>query len=107
MGTDFYCDIAIPRRRDLVVAHEDDSVLAFEHTRPFWQIHVVVVPKQHVSSLLELEPGDLATNLLLVVQAVAADIVGRAGSASVATNLGDYQDSKHLHFHVHAGPQLR
>ncbi|MGX9296101.1 HIT domain-containing protein [Tsukamurella paurometabola] len=105
-GTDFYCDVAIPRRRQLVVTYEDEDVLAFEHTRPYWQTHLVVVPTLHVGSLLELEPGDLAAKLLLVVQDTARAVVRRAGAAAVTSNLGDYQDSKHLHFHVHAGRRL-
>ncbi|AKU17091.1 HIT domain-containing protein [Luteipulveratus mongoliensis] len=103
-GDDFYCDVAIPRREPLRVVFEDDAVLAFEHTRPFWPVHIVVVPKRHVDSLLTLEGDDtLAGSMLRAVQRVAADVLRDHGAASVTTNLGDYQDSKHLHVHVHAG----
>ncbi|GAB2609044.1 HIT domain-containing protein [Pseudactinotalea suaedae] len=105
-GDDFYCDVAIPRREPLVVVHEDNDVLAFHHTRPFWPVHVVVVPKVHVDSLLTLQDAALAARLLEVVQSVAADVVAEHGSASVMTNLGGYQDSKHLHVHVHSGEAL-
>jgi histidine triad (HIT) family protein len=91
------------------VVLEDDDVLAFHHTRPFWPVHVVVVPKQHVDSLLTLDqarPG-LAVALLAAVQRVADEVVGEHGAAGVLTNLGTYQDSKHLHVHVHAGVPLR
>lgn len=106
-GDDFYCDVAIPRREPLEVVFEDRDVLAFHHTRPFWPVHIVVVPKVHVDSLLTLEGSGLASRLLEVVQSVAADVVARHGKASVMTNLGDYQDSKHLHVHVRAGQPLR
>ncbi|WP_420112188.1 HIT domain-containing protein [Pseudactinotalea sp.] len=105
-GDDFYCDVAIPRREPIEVAFEDGDVLAFHHTRPFWPVHVVVVPKVHVDSLLTLADTGLASRLLAVVQSVAADVVARHGKASVMTNLGAYQDSKHLHVHVHAGQPL-
>lgn len=102
-GPDFYCDVAIPRRQPIEVVHEDEDVLAFHHTRPFWPVHIVVVPKRHVDSLLTLEDPGLAARLLGVVKHVAEHVVAREGSAGVLTNLGEYQDSKHLHIHVHAG----
>ena len=43
--------------------------------------------------------------LLAVVQAVARDVEQEHGAAAVLTNLGSYQDSKHLHVHVHSGPR--
>lgn len=107
-GSDFYCDVAIPRREPLDVVFEDESVLAFHHTRPFWPIHLVVVPKVHVDSLLTLtqaSPGT-AADLLNAVQVVAAEVLRNHGAASVLTNLGEFQDSKHLHIHIRFGDPL-
>ena len=42
-----------------------------------------------------------------VVREVAATVEAEHGKARVLTNLGDYQDSKHLHFHVNSGEPLR
>jgi histidine triad (HIT) family protein len=36
---------------------ENELVLAFHHTRPFWPVHVVVVPRRHVPSLVDLGGG--------------------------------------------------
>ena len=78
--------------------------LAFHHTRPFWSTHIVVVPKRHIASLTtvnaEDEPDIRA--LLAVVQRVARELETAEGAAGVSTNLGSYQDSKHLHIHVYA-----
>ena len=106
-GDDFYCDVAIPRAVPLEVVHEDGLVLAYHHTRPFWEVHVVVVPKRHIASLLTIteEHEADARALLATVQQVAAEVERQHGAAAVLTNLGDYQDSKHLHVHVHAGPR--
>ncbi|RLV48468.1 HIT domain-containing protein [Nocardioides mangrovicus] len=105
-GDDFYCDVALRGVQALDVLHDDPRVLAFRHTRPFWPVHVVVVTREHVDSLLTVG-DDLAVHLLHVVQQVAADVVAAHGAAGVTTNLGDYQDSRHLHVHVHAGRPLR
>ena len=82
MTDDFYCEKVL----------ETDDVLAFRHTRPFWPVHIVVVPKQHVPSLIDLGGADEAL---------------QHGACRVLTNLGRYQDSKHLHFHVNSGDPLR
>lgn len=104
-GTDFYCDVAIPDPAALEVVHHDERVLAFHHTRPFWRVHIVVVPTRHIASLTTAGPEDEADlrALLLVVQQVARTVEREHGEAAVLTNLGAYQDSKHLHVHVHAG----
>lgn len=107
-GTDFYCDVAIPLSAELEVVHEDDTVLAFHHTRPFWTTHIVVVPKRHIPSFTDIGADDTTDliRLLGVVQQVARAVEQRHGAAAVLTNLGDYQDSKHLHVHVHSGPRI-
>ncbi|GAA1319779.1 HIT domain-containing protein [Brachybacterium tyrofermentans] len=104
-GTDFYCDVAIPAPDALDVVHEDDLVLAFHHTRPFWDVHIVVVPTRHIASLTTVGPEDEADlrALLSAVQQIARDVEREHGAAAVLTNLGAYQDSKHLHVHVHSG----
>ena len=84
-------------------------MLAFHHTRPFWPVHIVVVPKMHVPSLIDLGEADDAVlhKLLAVVRRIAADVTREHGACRVLTNLGRYQDSKHLHFHVNSGDPLR
>ena len=105
MSNDFYCENVLSGKVDVNVVHETDNVLAYHHTRPFWETHIVVIPKRHISSLLTLESSDndLFLELFEVIRAVAADVVTGKGSARVLTNLGEYQDSKHLHFHVYSG----
>lgn len=101
-GDDIYCDLIIPRKISIEVVKETHSVLAYHHTKPHWPVHIVVTPKKHVDSLLELDE-DLAIDLLKVVKDIAADIKLRYGACRVLTNLGEYQDSKHLHIHISSG----
>jgi histidine triad (HIT) family protein len=108
-GTDFYCDVAIPHPERLDVLHEDDLVLAYRHTRPFWRTHNVVVPKRHIASFTTVTADDErdVRALLAVVQRIASAVEQEEGAAAVLTNLGRYQDSKHLHVHVHSGGEVR
>lgn len=84
---------------------ETDTVLAFHHTRPFYPVHIMVVPKAHVPSLLEVSDA-LLLELLGVVKRISEDVLRRHGACRVLTNLGAYQDSKHLHLHVIHGEAL-
>lgn len=105
MSEDFYCDEALSGKTKIDIVAETDDVLAFHHTRPFWPVHIVVVPKTHIPSLTDLgdEPEDLVDKVFAVVRTVAAEIEKSHGACRVLTNLGRYQDSKHLHFHVISG----
>lgn len=107
MANDFYCEEVLSGRTPVEKVFETENVLAYRHTRPFWETHVVVIPKTHVGSLLTLSDNSLLIELTDVVKKVALRIVSERGAARVLTNLGDYQDSKHLHFHVNSGKQIR
>jgi histidine triad (HIT) family protein len=109
MTDDFYCDEALSGRTAITKVFESANVLAFHHTRPFYPVHIVVIPKQHIGSLLTLEENDnnLLLELLEVVRRVAGQIVAEHGACRVLTNLGKYQDSKHLHWHVAFGNPLQ
>ncbi|WP_119066955.1 HIT domain-containing protein [Aggregatilinea lenta] len=109
MTDDFYCDEVLSGRTPVDVVIETPTVLAYHHTRPFWPVHIVVIPKRHVASLLALQVEDapLLIELVQVIQQVATQVVEQHGACRVLTNLGRYQDSKHLHWHVSAGEPLR
>jgi histidine triad (HIT) family protein len=105
MTSDFYCDEALSGRTPIDVVFENDEVLAFHHTRPFWPVHIVVVPKRHIPSLIDLGDADetVLHQVLAVVRQIAGQVTREHGACRVLTNLGAYQDSKHLHFHVNSG----
>lgn len=102
---DFYCDEALSGKTPVEVVAETETVLAFYHTRPYWPVHIVVIPKTHIPSLTDLggHSIDLIHQVLEVVRTVAKQVTEEYGACRVLTNLGTYQDSKHLHFHVASG----
>jgi histidine triad (HIT) family protein len=105
---DFYCDEVLSGRAAVDKVIETADVLAFHHTRPFYPAHIVVIPKRHVTSLLTLgeADNDLLLELVGVIKQVAAQVVAEHGACRVITNLGEYQESKHLHWHVVCGRPL-
>jgi histidine triad (HIT) family protein len=101
---DFYCHEAINGHTAVEKLFESDDLLAFQHTKPKWETHIVVVPKRHVVSLADPSMNDTELNeLISVVRRIASQVLADKGECRVVTNLGRYQDSKHLHFHVTAG----
>ncbi len=105
MTEDFYCEEVLSGKTPIEKVFETENVLAYHHTRPFWQTHIVVIPKKHVASLLTIEDNELLIELLGVVKKAADMVVEEKGAARVLTNLGEYQESKHLHFHVNSGDE--
>jgi histidine triad (HIT) family protein len=91
----------LPVRR----VYETPTVLAFHHPRPAWPIHVLIVPKRALPSLLALAPADLplVVDVLRTARAVE-ERLGLAGQNRVLiVNGGAYQDVGQLHFHLAVG----
>ena len=109
MSEDFYCEYVLSGQIDIRKVVETDHVLAFHHTRPYWPVHIVVIPKRHITSLTTLEVTDeqLLLEMLQVVRQIAAQVEAEYGGCRVITNSGKYQDSKHLHWHVGSDEPLR
>ena len=108
-GNDFYCDVALKDTSALKKEYESKNVLAYHHTRPFWPVHIVVIPKKHIPSFTNRESVDdaIVTEMLEVIRVIAKRVGDEQGAARILTNLGKYQDSKHLHFHISSGEALR
>ena len=68
-----------------------------------------MVPKHHVPSFTNLgdAPEGTLQAVMDAVATIAADVEREHGACRVLTNLGRYQDSKHLHFHVNSGKPVR
>jgi histidine triad (HIT) family protein len=93
------------------VVLDDDVAIAFLDQRPVFPGHVLVIPRDHVETLLDL-PVDLLGPLFERVQRVAAAVEQRLGAdgSFVATNNRVSQSVAHLHVHVvprHRGDGLR
>lgn len=108
-GTDFYCDVALKSETPLKKEYESENVLAFHHTNPLYPVHIVVIPKKHISSFTTVtdEEMPIFLEMIRVIKTIAKQVEEKYGAARILTNLGKYQDSKHLHFHVNAGDPIR
>ena len=55
MTDDFYCDQILTGRVPVQIVAETENVLAFHHVFRTWDTHFVVIPKQHVRALSDVE----------------------------------------------------
>lgn len=90
--------------------YEDDAVLAFDDIQPAAPVHVVIIPKAHIPTLMDadVEGTDIAKRLLTAVQSVAKiKKVDESGFRLVANVKEDgTQLVFHLHMHVLGGKRL-
>ena len=98
----FYRDIAIPKKAELRIVFENERILAFHHTKPSYKIHIVVIPKSNIDSIIDVDDSTqgILLELMLACKNIASDVCNTTGKARIVTNVGEYQDTKHLHFHI-------
>jgi histidine triad (HIT) family protein len=104
---DFYCDNVLSGAVAVERLAENEYALAFRHTRPMWTQHIVVIPKRHVGSLVSADLDEATLSAVMdLVRRLAERVLTETGGCRVLTNLGRFQDSKHLHWHVSSGDLL-
>ncbi|MDN4526859.1 HIT family protein [Fictibacillus fluitans] len=106
---DFYCDEVLSGNTEVEKVWETEHTLAFYHTRPFYKVHIVVIPKQHILSFLEIdeETKHIMEDVFSVIQKVANGVNEKYGACTVSSNVGGYQSNKHMHWHVRFGDRIR
>ncbi|MFE6648376.1 HIT family protein [Nocardioides sp. NPDC057772] len=95
-----FCDV-VAGDLEAEVVFEDDRFLAFLDHRPVQKGHILMVPRQHLATLLDLPP-DLHQRFVANAQRLAAGVVEGLGAQGsfVAVNNVVSQSVPHLHLHV-------
>jgi histidine triad (HIT) family protein len=94
----------IPSRR----IHEDDDVMVFHDIHPAAPVHLLIVPRLHVESLITAQPEHQALlgKMLLLAPRLAREQGASDGFRIVINNGPDGgQEVYHLHVHVMGGPR--
>ena len=90
--------------------YEDEEILAFNDINPAAPIHVLVIPKKHITSLVEMEVGDekIVGKIYKVINKIAEQQGFKENGYRVIVNCGKdgCQEVMHLHFHLLAGKKL-
>lgn len=104
---DWYCGDVLSGDLDVSVVFEDERVLSFHHPDPGAAIHVVIIPKAHVASLLSdgARDGALLSSMLAATQAAARSLGLDKTGFFVRANAAAPGVTPHMHWHV-MGPGL-
>ena len=109
MNDCLFCKIAAGQIPSTKV-YEDDHVLAFRDIAPQAPVHVLVIPKKHISGWYDAKDEDDATlaHLMRAASAVAKmENIVDSGFRIVSNCGADAQQTvKHLHLHVLGGKPL-
>ena len=106
---DFYCDVVLKKDAKVEKIFENEKVVAYYHTKPFWEKHIVVIPKQHVWDVRYVDDASLFSELLAVCRDILKTIPQKEldeKGAQILTNVGKFQDTPHLHFHIAIGNKI-
>lgn len=101
-----FCKIArgeIPSRQ----VYEDDEIFAFHDINPARPVHILVIPKRHITSLATVGDSDAPVlGRMLVVANKLARENGSPDGFRVIINNGRVggQEVAHLHAHIVGGP---
>ncbi|MBU2530210.1 MAG: histidine triad nucleotide-binding protein [Elusimicrobia bacterium] len=107
MADCLFCEI-VNKNKQARIIHETDEILAFHDLNPQAPVHVLIIPKKHISKLTETTNED--TLLLGKAQFAAMEIAKEL-------NLSDFrlvmnngrkagQTVDHLHYHLLGGRRL-
>lgn len=92
------------------MVYEDEELVAFKDINPAAPIHILVVPKKHIPSLVELQKEDekMIGKIYTVINQIAEQQGVKEKGFRVIVNCGKDggQEVGHLHFHLLAGTQL-
>jgi len=90
--------------------YEDEEILAFKDINPAAPIHILVIPKKHIATLLDVSKEDnyLIAKIYEVINQIAKDLGIAKDGFRVITNCGKDagQEVMHIHFHLLAGRKL-
>ncbi len=90
------------------VVFEDDAVLAFRDINPQAPVHILVIPKQHVATLNDLDSPELGGRLLLAATAITKQegLATDGYRVNINCNKKGGQEVYHLHLHILGGRQM-
>lgn len=104
-----FCKIAngeIPTEK----VYEDDNVLAFNDINPVAPVHVLIIPKKHITNIMAIDKDnmEIINNIFTAIPEIAKKLGVDKDGFRLISNCGENagQTVMHLHFHLIAGTKL-
>ncbi|HAX17538.1 MAG TPA: histidine triad nucleotide-binding protein [Actinobacteria bacterium] len=101
-----FCKIA-NKQIDSDIVFEDEDFVVFKDINPVADIHLLIIPRIHVESLMEIDRLDASKikNMFIIINKMADEFGISSKGFRVVTNIGESacQSVRHLHFHIIGG----
>lgn len=90
--------------------YEDDEILAFKDIHPVAPIHILIIPKKHITTLMDIEETDTKVmgKIIQATKKIATQLgIEEKGFRLIANCKQDGgQEVMHVHFHLLAGKKM-
>jgi histidine triad (HIT) family protein len=110
MSDCLFCRI-VQKQIPATIVEETDQTLAFRDINPRAPVHVLVISKEHIPSLMALKPehGNIVNAIHQAIQRVAVkEKIDASGFRVIVNNGKDSgQEVGHIHYHVLGGRNLK
>ena len=104
-----FCKI-INRELPAKVVYEDEKVMAFHDINPQAPVHILIVPKEHIPTVNDLEEkhAEVVGHVFLVAKKIAQDMgfAEKGYRILINCNKDGGQEIYHIHFHLLGGKPL-
>lgn len=101
-----FCMIADKKIPSQIV-YEDEEILAFKDINPEAPVHILIIPKKHFTSLMELNEEDMPiiSKIFDTAKKLAKDFGISESGFRIVNNYGSDggQSVDHMHFHMMGG----
>lgn len=99
-----FCKI-IKKNIPAKIIYEDEILLAFNDINPKANVHFLIIPKDHIISMLDLDKDkhhDLIANIMLMgVKLAITNGLHRGYKTHINTGINGDQEVPHLHVHIY------
>ncbi|KPU44120.1 HIT-like protein [Oxobacter pfennigii] len=93
------------------ILYEDEDCMAFKDINPEAPVHILIIPKKHIESVMELteEDSGIISKIFNVAKLLSSELKIANSGFRIVSNCGKDggQTVGHLHFHLLGGRQLQ
>lgn len=93
------------------IVYQDGNVVAFRDTNPQAPVHILVIPREHIPSLTQLQPsqsplmGELVETAVMLAEREGVDQSGYRLVLNAGKDAG--QAVEHIHLHLVGGRAMQ
>lgn len=104
-----FCKIA-KKELHTDILFEDNGVIAFKDAKPIAPVHILVIPKKHIDSVVNIKNSDtfLMGKLIMVAKKIADELEVSKDGYKLLIRVGKNggQEVGHIHLHLLGGARL-